>query len=171
MEATDRFIELVTLAHAYATARQDELREVYRLDHWSRWDWDQDARRIVFSEGGVPKVAADIQFEGSISTETNTWLWAWANPHLEPGMWRDILEVRRFGEAHSVEQLTTPKWPADEVDGWEMTSVSAYVLQAKGVYRTPREGGFTYMIFTSIRWADAMPPAEWPFDQPPDRAT
>jgi hypothetical protein len=83
------------------------------------------------------------------------WLWAWANPHLEPEIWRSIVEVRQFGEAHTIEQLTTPKWQADSVDGWEMTSVSAYILQAKGVYRTPREdGGFTYMIFTAIGWGD-----------------
>jgi hypothetical protein len=160
MEATDQFIDLVTRAHAYATARQDALRDEYRLGHWSRWDWDQGDGRIVFSDGAAPKVVADIQFVGSISLETDTWLWAWANPHLEPEIWRDVLEVRRFGEVHSIEQLTTSKWSADEVDGWEMTSVSAYILQAKGVYRTPRAGGgFTYMIFTSIRWADAVSPA------------
>ena len=34
-----------------------------------------------------------------------------------------------------------------------MTSISAYVLQAKGCYRTPEETGFTYMVFTSIAWA------------------
>jgi hypothetical protein len=35
-----------------------------------------------------------------------------------------------------------------------MTSISAYVLQARGAYRTPRDGGFTYMIFTAVRWAE-----------------
>lgn len=158
MEATDQFIDLVTRAHAYATQRQDALRDAFRLGSWPRWDWDQGDRRIVFSEGGVPRVVADIQFVGSISTETNTWLWAWENPHLNPELSRDILEVRKFGSTHGIAQLTTPKWPAGEVDGWEMTSISAYVLQAKGVYRTPRdEGGFTYMIFTTIAWADGEP--------------
>lgn len=155
MEATEQFVDLVTRAHEYTTAGQDVLRNEYRLDHWPRWDWDQDDRRIVFSEAGTPKVVADVQFVGTISGQTGTWLWAWANPHLEPEIWRSIIEVRQFGEAHAIEQLTTPKWQADPVDGWEMTSVSAYILQAKGVYRTPREdGGFTYMIFTAIRWAD-----------------
>jgi hypothetical protein len=155
MEATDRFVDLVTRAHAYTSAKQDALRQEFRLGEWPRWDWDQDDRRIVFSRDGVPGVVADIQFVGTISTATNTWLWAWENPHLDPELSRAILEVRRFGAAHDIAQLTTPKWTADEVDGWEMTSISAYVLQAKGAYRTPRDaGGFTYMIFTTIAWAD-----------------
>lgn len=158
MEATDQYVDLVTRAHAYATSRQAVLRDVFRLDAWPRWDWDQGERRIVFSEDGVPKVVADIQFVGTISTETNTWLWAWDNPHLDAELSRAIREVRQFGAAHGIAQLTTAKWAADAVDGWEMTSISAYILQAKGVYRTPRDaGGFSYMIFTTVAWADGTP--------------
>lgn len=155
MEATEQFVDLVTKAHNYLTARQDELRKNYRINDWPRWDWDQGDRQLIFSESGIPKVIADIQFVGSISTETDTWLWGWANPHYEAEMSLDIREVQQFGEAHGIAQLTTPKWAADETDGWEMTSISAYILQARGAYRTPRDqGGFTYMIFTAIRWAD-----------------
>jgi hypothetical protein len=160
MEITEKFIDLVTRAHHYLTQRQDILRSDFRLSTLPRWDWSQDERQLVCSEKGVPRVIADIQFVGSISAETKTWLWSWANPYVEPDMWRDIAEVRQFGEAHGIAQLTTSKWTADEVDGWEMTSISAYILQAKGAYRTPREGGgFTYLIFTNIRWAQGADPA------------
>jgi hypothetical protein len=39
------------------------------------------------------------------------------------------------------------------VDGWEMTSVAAFLLKAKGAYRSPDERGFTFMILTDVRWA------------------
>lgn len=42
----------------------------------------------------------------------------------------------------------------------EMTSITAYVLRAKGAYRTPRENGFTYLVFTGVRWADGAAPIE-----------
>lgn len=118
MELTDQFVNLVTRAHDYLTARQEALRREFRFDTWPRWDWDQDTGQLVFSEAGVAKVVADIQFVGSVSTETSTWLWAWANQHLVPAMARDVREVRQFGEAHGIAQLTTPKWPGDEIDGW-----------------------------------------------------
>ena len=157
MEVTEEFIELVTAAHAYATARQDALRSEFALDSWPRWDWDQATCQLVFSEGGTPRVIADIQFVGSVSTETKTWLWSWANPHLDPLCARDVRDVRLLGESRGIAQLTTPKWSADEVDGWEMTAITAYVLQAKGVYRTPGDKGFTFMVMTAVRWADDQP--------------
>jgi len=157
MEVTDEFVELVTAAHAYATARQDVLRREFALGSWPRWDWDQGTGQLVFSAGGEPRVVADVQFVGSVSTESGTWLWSWANPHFESSLTRDVREVRLFGASRGIAQLTTPKWPAKEVDGWEMTSITAYVLQAKGVYRTRDETGFTFMVMTSIRWADDAP--------------
>jgi hypothetical protein len=156
MELSDRFVDLVTRAHAYLTARQAALRADFRLGSWPRWDWDQESGELVFSEGGVPRVRADFQFVGTVSGASGTWLWAWANPHLEPSLARDVGEVRAFGEAHGVAQLTTPKWPADATDGWEMTSIAAFVLQAEGAYRTPRDdGGHTYLVLRRVRWADA----------------
>jgi hypothetical protein len=153
MEITDRFVALVTAAHAYATERQDELRRDFRLGTWQRYDWDQGTGQLTFSADGIVRVVADIQFVGTVSTVSSTWLWAWANPRLEPAVARDVAEVRRYGEEHDIAQLTTPKWAADENDGWEMTSISAYLLRARGLYRAPREGGFTYMVLTGIRWA------------------
>ena len=158
MEASQQFVELVTKAHGYLTTRQDELRERFALGTWPRWDWDQGTGQLVFSAAGVPKVVADIQFVGSVSNKSGTWLWSWANPHLDPRWTRDILEVQRFGEAHGLWKLTTRKWEADEVDGWEMTSIAAYILQAKGAYRTPGQTGLTYMILTSLRWAEEPSP-------------
>ena len=103
----------------------------------------------------MPRVVADVQFVGSVSTESDTWLWSWANPYLAEPLTRDVRDVRLLGETLGIAQLTTPKWPADPTDGWEMTSITAYVLRAKGVYRTPAENGYTYMVMTSVRWADA----------------
>jgi hypothetical protein len=154
VEITEEFVALVTAAHAYATARQEALRAEFKLGSWPRWDWDQDTGQLVFSAGGEPRIIADIQFVGSVSTESGTWLWSWANPYFDRAVTNDVREVRLLGEARGIAQLTTPKWPATETDGWEMTSITAYVLQAKGVYRTPTEKGFTYLVITSIRWAD-----------------
>ena len=154
LEISDAYVDLVTEAHAYATARQDELRRDFRLGEWPRWDWDQDTGQLLFSEDGRPRLVCDLQFTGSISTVTGTWLWSWANAQFDPRWTRDVRDVRLVGESRGIPQLTESKWAADENDGWEMTSISAFVLRARGVYRTPSETGFTYMVLTSVRWAD-----------------
>ena len=88
MERTAPFEEFVEDAQQYLRSRQAELDTEYRLWHWPRFDWDQETQLLVFSENGVARVVADILFVGSISTESDTWLWAWANDSV------DLLGVR-----------------------------------------------------------------------------
>ncbi len=150
-----KFIELVTAAHEYLTQRQEHLRQTFGLASYERWDWDGERGTIVFSSGGIPRVIATGQLVGSVSRKTGTWLWAWSNPGIETRLRRDLDEVRRYGEVHGIWQLTTAKWEANESDGWEMTSIAAYVLQAKGAYRMPSERLFSYAIFDEVVRAES----------------
>lgn len=123
-------------------AKQEVLTERYGLSKHERWDWNQETGEILFSNAGVPAVIARIQFVGSISTASDTWMWSWANSSLIPDIFHDMLKVRTFGETEDFAALTIPLWPAAETDGWEMTAVAAKVLDAQGAYRTPDETGF-----------------------------
>jgi hypothetical protein len=133
--------------------RQEAFLVEYEIGKHKRWDWDQDAGELVFSNDGVPAVIASIEFVGSISTISNTWLWSWANPSLSENVSTLIKKVRDLGEVQGFPRLTTPKWSAEEVDGWEMTSIAAYILNARGAYRTPDETGLTFLAITDIRRA------------------
>jgi hypothetical protein len=146
------FEDLVETAGAYLGDCQHSLERDYRLDTWPRWDWSQETRQLVFSDEGVAKVVADIAFVGSVSTKSDTWLWAWANETVDPGLCDALLPIRQFGEAHGFPHLTTAKWHAHEADGWEMTAIAAFLLQAKGAYRSPSDNGFTFMIMTAVAW-------------------
>jgi hypothetical protein len=95
-------------------------------------------------------VLANVQLVGSVNTENRSWLWSWANPDVDPMLCKDILEVHMLGEARGIEQLTTPLWDGDAVDGWEMTSITAFILQARGAYRAATPQGFTYLVMTSV---------------------
>ncbi len=152
MAADPKFVKLVTAAHHYLTERQDHLRQTFGLSDFERWDWDDGRGAVVFSDAGVPRVRALSQLVGSVSRKTGTWLWSWANEHVEPRHRRDLEEVRRYGAHHGIWQLSTPKWEADETDGWEMTSIAAYVLQAKGAYRMPKAHLFGFAIFEAVEW-------------------
>jgi hypothetical protein len=138
----------------YLQARQRELETHFRLGTYPRYDWDQESAELVFSDRGTPKVIANIQFVGSVSTRSRSWLWSWANPSLLEPAKSKIRMVREYGDRHSLLKLACAYWSADEEDGWEMTAVSAYLLKAKGVYRSPDERGFTFLIMTDVRWAE-----------------
>jgi hypothetical protein len=65
-------------------------------------------------------------------------------------------EVRAFGERESIAELTSETLHNDKYVGWEMCSVAARVIGAKGAYRCPRaEGGTAYFLYTDIAFAPA----------------
>jgi hypothetical protein len=145
-------VELVTAAHGYITGRQEHLKQAFGLSRYERWDWDDARGAIIFSDGGVPKVVARCQLVGTVSRRSGTWVWAWADEAVESRHRRDLHEVRLYGEHHGIWQLTTPRWEADEVDGWEMASIAGYVLQARGAYRMPDAEEFRFAIFDAVEW-------------------
>jgi hypothetical protein len=155
---TPPYVELLTAAHAYTTERQDVLRTEYGLVSMPHAHLNEATAQLIFSdESHTPRVRAEVQVVGSVNTEDRTWLWSWANADVDASLYRSILEVRILGETRGIAQLTTPFWEADAVDGWEMTSISAYVLQAAGAYRAATPQGFTYLVMTSVEW---LPEAE-----------
>jgi len=131
--------------------KNDQLNQDFDLGSHQRYDWDQEKAELVFSNDGVPAVIAKIDFIGSHSSRSDTWLWAWANFHLLENIRTRIIAVRDFGELHDYPCLITPKWEAEEGDAWDMAAVAAHVLDARGVYRSPREGGASFMLIREIR--------------------
>jgi hypothetical protein len=146
---------LLDKAHQYLTEQQDICRDKYKISTYESWFYDQETGELIFSDAGVKKLIINYENVGSVSLKTNTWLWAWANENTLDKIKSEIGMVREYGEKRGFEKLLERKWPAEEVDGWEMTSISAYLMKAKGAYRVPSkdESLFVFMIFKEIEWA------------------
>ncbi|MGF1761644.1 hypothetical protein L4D76_27835 [Photobacterium sagamiensis] len=71
--------DFVSEAHNALTEKQNKLMVDFKLGEHERFDWDQENGTLVFSNDGKVAVIAKVQFVGSISTKSNTWLWSWAN--------------------------------------------------------------------------------------------
>lgn len=158
------FDQVVAESTEYLKQKIAQCQSEFNLGAHERFDWHQETGELIWSDAGVPRVVAKVQFVGSVSKKSNTWLWSWANPSILDGVKGDLLAVKAFGVKHQIEKLTTAKWPAEEVDGWEMTSIAAKLCGAKGAYRAPDANGFTFLIFTDISWATKPehPPANPP---------
>jgi len=150
-----KFVALVTQAHEYLTTQQDRNEKEFALSTYPRYDWNQETGELVFSEYGRPKVIARIQLVGDVSSKSKTWLWAWANPTIKDSLQQAARQAKQHGVQNGIRQLVESTWPADEVDGWEMTSITAMLVNAKGAYKSPGENGTYFMVFTDIRWATA----------------
>lgn len=147
------FERLLSDATAFLNEQQTKLMNEYRLGDYERFDWNQETGQLVFSSQGRRRVIADIVFAGSVSTQSNTWLWSWANGSLLENVKARMREVRRYGNTRNFMKLAAAHWDATEEDGWEMTAIAAYLLGAAGVYRSPNERGFTFLVITGAAWA------------------
>jgi uncharacterized protein YndB with AHSA1/START domain len=146
------FQDFIRESNNYLTAKIARAREEFHIGEFERYEYDLPSARFWWSDQGVSKVEARIITVGSISTISNTWRWAWANPHFDDVEMNEIVRVRVFGEKNNILKLTEGKWPADEADGWEMTAVSARLLEANAAYRSPSESGFLFLLLTHLRW-------------------
>ncbi len=151
----DRYVELLTRADSAMTSHQDRLRREFQLGHWRRFDYDEGAGILLFSDSGVAKVLADVQFVGVVSRRDSTWTWAWELPYVSPSLASAAAKARRYGWLHGVPSLRRSDWAADDADGWEMTSLTAWVAGGEGAYRAPSSDSstYTFMLLRNVRWA------------------
>jgi hypothetical protein len=145
--------ELVRHAGAVTQERQDRMQAAFRIGEWERFDLDQTTAAFTWSSQGHVRVIADVRVVGSTSKQSDTWLWSWANSSILDAAREGVANLSTFGAQHGFQKLAQPKWPADETDGWEMTSIACLLLDCEGVYRAPHERGATFLALDNIRWA------------------
>jgi len=150
-EYSDECMNLIKTGYEYLSNQQKIVEEKYQLGSYEKWYYDQTKGLLTFSDGDTIKIEIDYEEVGSISKTSNTWLWAWDNSYVDEKVKSKIVEVRNYGIENNLEPLAKSKWEAEELDGWEMAGVAAYLIKAKGAYRVPTENTFSFMIFKEIR--------------------
>ncbi len=154
LQDEDKLQKLIQSGVHYLEERQQSLINKFKLNDHEKWDWDQDSGLLIFSHEGKPQVEAEIHFSGSFSTKANTWMWAWANNHLNENVKFSSKIIQDVGLEQNLMKLASAHWAAEETDGWEMTSILAKELNAIGAYRTASENGFTFMVITKAKWVN-----------------
>ena len=124
--------------------------EKWKLDKFTRFNFDQKKGQIEFLNGPGPDIVCDIQIIGTCSKETQTWLWAWDSHWALDEIKVDSRAVRDFGAQNGLERLTTPKWEATEEDGWDMTAIAAHLCPTEGAYRLANREVMAFMLLKNI---------------------
>ena len=149
---SDKEVEdFIRQANWFMRGLNEQVHKEFKLDGFSRFDWNQWRGELVFSSGTVPKVVARIQVAGSLSAKAKTWFWAWANAGILEPVRKSAHRTREFGIERGILRLMQPRWAAQDKDAWEMAAITTKVTDAKGSFRCPAQDGFTYLVMTEIR--------------------
>lgn len=112
----------------------------------SNWQVDFDSGKIYFDEHEF-----DMQFIGSESFSSNTWLWGYENIN---GFDERLLELankaREFGEKFGLSAFSAPRFELDEnFNGHTISMVLCTAFDEQNYYRIEYEGGAAYVAFRS----------------------
>lgn len=149
--------EYETYAHARvheSMQRNDGWINGFMINDWPRWDYDHEVGRLIFSERGCAKVIADVVAVGTVNRRGTRWEWSWGNPNFPAHSRESMSIVRAFGEEKEWPKLTTLFLENDEYLGWELSAISAHILDAEGAYRCPdsdEPGNFIYLLAFNTR--------------------
>ncbi|OUT18380.1 DUF6882 domain-containing protein [Campylobacter concisus] len=110
----------------------------------SNWQVDFDSGKIYFDEREF-----DMQFIGSESFSSNTWLWGYENIN---GFDERLLELankaREFGEKFGLSTFSTPRFELDEnFNGHTISMVLCTAFDEQNYYRIEYDGGAAYVAF------------------------
>jgi hypothetical protein len=92
---------------------------------------------------GTTKSSPTANFVGAVSTEIASWLWAGNNDSVDPELCKARSRGPRTVRSRDFYILSCrPKQPAQEVNSWEITAITAFLLRLKASERTLYSGVF-----------------------------
>ncbi len=147
----DDYNKLLNECVAEVDRKNQNLADEYGFGSFERWDIDQEIGELVFSDGGVPKLVCSVTMLGSLSDQSETWMWGWANRSLLEPLTRDTNAVREYGAQNGIEDLTVEKTAATEGEAWALSALACRILEGRGLYRGPTGNGFVVMMLKDIK--------------------
>ncbi|MBK8187860.1 MAG: hypothetical protein IPK77_11810 [Cellvibrio sp.] len=144
------WMKLVKDSEKQMEITQNILSNNFGLGRQERYELNYENGFITFYTGQVPTVTAKFTILGSVSFAEGTWLWSWANPHINETVKSEMAIVKEFGVKQGVSALTNSQFNADQNDGWLMAAISSFILKSEGVWLTPFQGGVTYVALKEV---------------------
>ena len=112
----------------------------------SNWQVDFDSGKIYFDEREF-----DMQFIGSESFSSNTWLWGYENINgFDERLLGLANKAREFGEKFGLSAFSRPQFELDEnLNGHTISMILCTAFDEQNYYRIEYDGGAAYVAFRS----------------------
>ena len=132
---TQSWNELVELSLNEMEQKQNALPP---SDPAGQWNADQDSGTFTMTDAeGSVLVKARLQFVGTYSATSQSWLWSWANQSIDFANRRALEVVREFGQKYGWRRLTDERVPCSWEEATQLWAVAVHAMGASAGYRFP----------------------------------
>ena len=128
---------------AIAYEKQLFLASILGDDH--RFDFNMNAGTMTFNN----KDAYSIQILGTEAHDAQTWLWGWANAAsgIPEKLLQSGMQLKAYGEEHSMDALTRAEIPLDAAhNGHAFSLFASGILKVPAYYSAGYDGGALYVL-------------------------
>ena len=142
----DNWQEVFSAVVGIVTARQSIFGELVVKNQ--NWNVDLSEGTIAFGEDKYP-----VQFIGSESNSSETWLWGWENVNNFPESIIELAEqTKKIGDSLGLEALTTPEMElSDIINGYTLASISCGLSDENiCYYRGPHQNGAVFFGISNV---------------------
>ncbi|MFC1684397.1 DUF6882 domain-containing protein [Pseudomonadota bacterium] len=137
--------------YAELERKQDALIKQHRLDAYGMFDYDLTTGKIQFKdENDIVKVEANFVPAGSFSEESQSWMWAWANPSVEGALKEQAESLKALEQKTGNEMMSHSTISADEATAWEITAMSCDLLDGQGVFAAPVSDLLIFLVLKNV---------------------
>jgi hypothetical protein len=116
----------------------------------AKWSVDLDRGTIEFRNNKGWLITAPVQVIGTYDTRDGTFMWGWDHPSVPAPSAEAATLVRKYGESHGQELLTTQLVKVTEQQAWEFTALADYLSDGNGAYRGPAGKTLVFMTFGKV---------------------
>jgi hypothetical protein len=112
------------------------------------WKLDLGTGKVGFGDD----LEYPIQLLGSEAHNSNTWLWSWANEHIDPAPQSMAManRLRQLGQKQGIEVFSEPGFGLDAADGHAISLVASGIDGRCCYYRGPYNGGAAFFLVTGV---------------------
>lgn len=149
-DLTAELLQLIAVAADEQDARLAAARDNLGIGGADQW-------AANLAEGTISFTSADrtltgpVQFIGSLSPATGTWLWGWANTGLPDHVVVSVSAAAAYGKANGISALVTPK--LGEVDDGlasELAAVAIHLAGSGTLYRAAAGENVVFLAFGEL---------------------
>jgi hypothetical protein len=150
------FLEIDAEAGPWLTASQQS--SPVAIDRFPSWSLDLDEGVIWFGDEHRNGVVASVQLLGTYAADSQTWLWAWANPKQRSELGLAASKVR--DDHPDVPELTQPSFTCPEPKAWAVAAAAAFKAKGETCFRLPGEVSLFVALFDVTELDEGDPRSE-----------